>query len=376
MKMEINVNTDILVWAIERAGYNLEEISLKVPNIFSWISGDKKPTLKQLEKFAQKTYLPFGYLFLDNPPIEKNPIPFFRTEQVGEHKISLNVYDSILIAQERQEWLANYLKENEYLPLDFVGRFKSHSDIKEIVKDIRTTLNLSDSWASEFPNWEKAREYLTQVIEEVGVIISSSSIVGNNVYRKIKVNECRGFVLIDNYVPFMFINSSDSKSAQLFTIAHEIAHIWIGESAGFDFRNLQPANNHIELLCNKIAAELLVPSDLLKKKWDAEKGIEYLAREFKVSQIVIARRLLDLNKLNKNDFFKFYNNYINLEVRSKETGNNGGDFYSTAKKRLNKRFLYFVNQAVNESKLLIRDAYRLTGLRGGAYNKLIKEHLL
>ncbi len=55
----------------------------------------------------------------------------------------------------------------------------------------------------------------------------------------------------------MFINNSDGKAAQMFTISHELAHIWTGHSAGFDFRELLPANDPVELLCDKVAAEFL-----------------------------------------------------------------------------------------------------------------------
>ncbi len=375
MKFEVDINNNLLIWAVERAGINIDEVSRTIPSFSSWLLGKKKPTIKQLEKFAQKVHLPFGYLFLENPPEEKLPIPFFRTLNSQDHKININIYDSILLLQQRQSWLTDYLKENNYSPLNFVGKFRDNPDIKEVVNDIRTTLKINENWAKEFSTWEKAKDHLTQLIEDVGIITTFSSIVGNNTRRNIKVEDCRGFVLVDEYAPFMFINSADSKSAQMFTMAHELAHIWIGQSAGFDFRQLQSANNQTEILCDKIAAEFLVSSESIENIWRSVKDISQLARYFKVSQLVIARRLLDLGKISKNQFITFYDNYINQDFIRSENRESGGDFYKTQRKRLSVRFLSFVNQAVKENKLLIRDAYRLTNLKGETYHTFMREHL-
>lgn len=378
MKTELEINNNILLWAVERSGSNIDEISRKIPAFSNWLSGKKKPTIKQLQIFSQKVHVPFGYLFLESPPEEHLPIPFFRTIHSESNRVSLNIYDTILIIQQRQKWLADYLKENDYSELDFIGRYSSESlnenKIYEVAANIKQTLELKDNWAESFPSWEKAKDFLTQKIEDAGIVTVFSSIVGNNTHRSIKVEECRGFVLVDDFAPFLFINSADSKSAQMFTIAHELAHIWLGKSAGFDFRQLQPANNPTEILCDKIAAEFLVPERELTGVLSEEQRIEKMAKIFKVSQIVIARRLLDIGKLNRKEFFEFYEEYINRDFRKKEESG-GGDFYKTQRKRLSVRFLSFVNQAVLENKLLIRDAYKLTELKGNTYHKFMREYL-
>ncbi len=383
MKVELEINNNILVWAVERAGFNIDEVARKIPNYSSWLAGEKKPTIKQLEMFSQKVHLPFGYLFLEHPPEERIPIPFFRTIQSEPNKmethhfgISLNVYDTILILQKRQEWLTDYLKDNNYERLEFVRLMPDGKEnIDEIVHDIRLKLGLNENWASEFSNWEKAKDYFTQKIEDAGIVTVFSSIVGNNTHRNIKVEECRGLVLVNDYAPFMFINSADSKSAQMFTLAHELAHVWLGISAGFDFRKLRPADNPNEILCDKIAAEFLVPQKILDAVLNENQDKEYLAKQFKVSQLVIARRLLDLGKISLPEFFDFYDEYLKHDYQKKDDSERGGDFYKTQRKRLSIRFLSYINQAVLENKLLIRDAYQLTDLKGGTYHKFMKEYL-
>ncbi|MGQ1890141.1 ImmA/IrrE family metallo-endopeptidase [Thermophagus sp. OGC60D27] len=375
MRTEVNINTNILTWAIDRAGFDLHEFILKVPNVQKWLDGEKKPTLKQLEDFSKKVYLPFGYLFLNEPPKEKLPIPFFRTNNPQATKVSVNVYDTILLLQKRQDWLRDYLLDNEFPELPFVGKFANCNDIKPIVKDIRQTLNLTENWASNFETWQEALNHLSEQIENAGIITIFNGVVENNTRRKIPVQECRGFILVDSVAPFMFINNSDSKAAQMFTIVHELAHIWTGHSAGFDFRQLQPADDPIEKICDKVAAEFLVPEDIFNKLWDKTPSIKQIAKFFKVSQIVIARRALDTGKISREQYFEFYNDYTQREFEKKENKNSGGDFYATTKKRLSITFATHVYNAVRSGKLLYRDAYKLTSLKGDTFQTFFTKHM-
>lgn len=370
-----NINSEIINWAITRAGNSLEEFYVDNPDVLDWIEGNKKPTIKQLENFTHKVHVPFGYMFMNKPPKEEIPIPFFRTGTTPRDKVSLNVYHTIQIIKDRQNWLTNYLKESDYPDLSFVGKYNVNTEYKEIANDIRKTLKLPVNWASKLGTWEQALDYLTLQIEEIGIIINFNGIVGNNTRRKISVEECRGFVLVNNKAPFLFINSADAKAAQMFTLLHEVAHIWLGESAGFDNKHMLPADDPTELLCDKVAAEFLVPEVFFREKWKSSQNIKHLSRIFKVSPIVIVRRALDLDLITKPSFFEFYNNYIAEFKNKKENQSSGGNFYATAKKRISLRFASYVNNAVNENNLLYRDAYKLTSLKGNTYEKFINEYL-
>ncbi|MEL1254786.1 ImmA/IrrE family metallo-endopeptidase [Flavobacterium sp. DGU38] len=371
-----NINKNIIEWAIVRNGNSLSEFYAQNPNVESWVKGEKNPTLKQLEDFTHKVHVPFGYMFLENPPIENIPLPFFRTANINtSNKVSLNVFHTIHIIQDRQNWLTEYLDELDFPNLNFVGKYNLNNDYKVIVNDIRNTLKLELDWASKHNTWEQALDFLTNQIEEAGIIVTFNGIVGTNTRRIIDVNECRGFVLVNNKAPFLFINSADAKAAQMFTLIHELAHVWLGESAGFDNQNLIPANDPIEILCDKVAAEFLVPEIIFMKKWEVTKDFKYLSRIFKVSQIVIARRALDLNLITKSRFLEFYNQYMEDFKFKKDNQGSGGNFYATARKRVSLRFASFVNNAVKENRLLYRDAYKLTNLKGETYNKFITEYL-
>jgi Zn-dependent peptidase ImmA (M78 family) len=375
MSTEVNVNANMLTWAIARAGYELHDFTAKLPNVQEWIEGTKKPTVKQLEGFSRKVHLPFGYLLLPAPPREKLPIPFFRTNNTQATQVSVNVYDTILLMQQRQDWLRDYLRDNEFDSLPFVGKFYNRHNVQEIVADIRKALGLNEKWASNFRTWQEALDHLILHIEDKGIIAVFNGIVENNTSRPINVEECRGFVLVDIMAPFMFVNNADGKAAQMFTIVHELAHIWTGHSAGFDFRKLQPANDPIELLCDKVAAEFLVPESTFNEIWRENPGIKYASRYFKVSEIVIARRALDTGKINKSQFFDFYEEYSKREFVKKENRTSGGDFYATTRKRLSLTFAAHINNAVKSGKILYRDAYKLTSLKGDTFQIFFSKHL-
>lgn len=375
MKTEITINPTLITWAITRAGFDVDKFLDNNPTIQKWIEEVKKPTIKQLENFAHKVHIPFGYLFLPEPPKETIPFPFFRTGNQQTDKVSLNVFDTIQILQRRQDWITEYLQDNEQEPLSFVGRFNENATANEVVADIRNTLELQPNWACNFATWEETLAFITNKIEAIGVFINFNGIVENNTHRPIPVDECRGFVLVNQYAPFMFVNAADAKAAQLFTIIHELAHIWLGESAGFDNQNLMPADAPIEKLCDAIAAEFLVPASSLIDIWQDKPSIDYAKRFFKVSPIVIARRALDLGLISRSAFFTFYSGYIESFKQKKESQKGGGDFYATARKRVSVTFASYVNQAVNQNKLLYRDAYKITGLKGDTYQKFVTQHL-
>ena len=374
MSARVSVSNEMLTWAIARAGYELPAFTEKFPPVQKWLDGEKQPTVKQLQDFSRKVYLPFGYLFLPEPPEEELPIPYFRSNGTQVEKVSVNVYDTILLMQKRQDWLRDYLKDNDFDPLPFVGRFRKSRDVAAIVGNIRNVLQLQENWASPFKTWTEALNHLVEVIEDKGIVASFNGVVENNTKRKIPVEECRGFVLVDEMAPFMFINNGDFKSAQMFTIVHELVHIWTGHSAGFDFRKLQPADDPIEKLCDQVAAEFLVPMTAFNEAWDRNPNTNTIARHFKVSEIVVARRALDTGKWTRTHFLEFYEAYKNKEFRKKDNQSSGGDFFATAKKRLSITFTAHINQVVKSGQLLYRDACKLMRMKGDTFEKFFAKY--
>jgi Zn-dependent peptidase ImmA (M78 family) len=276
--------------------------------------------------------------------------------------------------QRRQQWMREYVIELGQDPLSFVGSARSIGDVKGLAQRIRSTLGLTKRWAIECSTWEEALRKLRDAIEDSGILVATSGVVGLNNRRTLDPEEFRGFVLSDRYAPLVFVNGADTKSAQMFTLAHEVAHVWLGKDGIFNLIHMLPANDKTERFCNQVAAELLVPKQMLLDRWPeaeaSEKPFHTIARWFKVSPIVAARRGLDLKLISKPDFFAFYNQYKQEWQQHKARAKrSGGDFYRTQNVRLGKRFGYAVVQAAKEGRLLYRDAYRLTGLKGSTFDR-------
>ena len=215
-------------------------------------------------------------------------------------------------------------------------------------------------------------------IDEAGVLTVSNGVVGNNTHRRLDPDEFRGFSLVDEYASLVFVNAADFKSAQMFTLIHEVAHIWMNAS-GVDNPNLgdpDAPRPDIEQRSNAIAAEFLIPANELRAAWEALSGsadrFEQVARRYKTSRIVAARRALDLNLIRRTEFFDFYAEYEADERRTQQSRGEGGHFWNTQGVRLGRRFSQAVVQAVQEGRLLYRDAYSLTGLRGSTFDKLVE----
>lgn len=370
-----NLNRKILKQAAERASSN---ITIKFPKLADWLSGGYYPSVKQLAEFAKAVHIPFGYFFLDKLPELKTGVPLFRTEQaLPSENYSDDLRDSIRIIQSRQEWLKEYLLNEGATPLPFVNSFNEKDNPFLVAQEIRKTLQLLDDWADSISNWEMALKYLFDKIEAAGIYLTVNGVVENNTHRPLNPDEFRGFVLTDNYAPYIFINGKDFAAAKMFTLAHELAHIWIGKSAAFDLQLMRPSEDTTEKFCNQIAAEFLVPQHLLQKKWeqikDSSEPIEEVARQFKVSQIVAARRLLDTRKLTQKQFFDFYNDYQSRWQAFQKKQKPGGDFYNTQHYRVGKLFFRQVRTAAKEGKLLYTDAYKLTGLYGKTFSHFESE---
>ena len=369
----VTVQPELLRWARERVGRSVEDLSSRFKKLAEWERGEVQPTLKQLEEFARATYVPFGYFFLPEPPEERIPIPDLRTirnEGVGHP--SPDLLDTIHAMQRRQAWLREELIECEADPLDFVGSARLTDDAQSVGREMRRVIDLEDGWAEDVRTWQEAVSQLRRAIEQLGVMAVINGVVGNNTHRKLDVEEFRGFALSDEYAPLIFVNGADAKSAQMFTLIHELAHIWLGESALTDAGLESRPSQRIESWCDRAAAEFLVPARELKALWrdirhEAE-PFEIIARRFKVSPIVAGRRAMDLRLVGRESFFAFYEEYIGREHRRRRAAG-GGDFYNNQNTRVGEMFAIQVIRAAKEGRVSFKEAYDLTGLRGGAFQE-------
>jgi Zn-dependent peptidase ImmA (M78 family) len=372
------IKPDLIRWAVKRSGLPLDKLVAAFPGLPAWQSGEKQPTLKQLEAFARRTMTPYGYLFLSEPPVESLPVPDFRTKtDRAPTRPSPNLLDMLHAMQRRQQWMRDYLIEEGNQEQPFVASAKVGEAVEPLARRIGATLALDGDWSKRCADWEEGLRTLRTAAEAAGILVAASSVVGLNTKRKLNPEEFRGFVLADPYAPLIFLNAADSKSAQMFTLAHELVHVWLGQGGIFNLIRTLPADDATERYCNQVAAEFLVPADQLSALWEGAAGTERpfrtFARRFKVSPVVAARRALDLGLITKPQFFAFYQKdqeeWERRKAEEKKEKKGGPSFYAVQDVRLGRRFAYAVVRAAREGRLLYRDAYRLTDLKGDTFNQ-------
>ncbi|MHB8155077.1 MAG: ImmA/IrrE family metallo-endopeptidase [Candidatus Omnitrophota bacterium] len=360
----VTVKPEMLLWACKRSGQSPESIHNRFPKFDLWSSGKASPTFKQLENFARATYAPIGFLFLQEPPVEKVPIPDFRTfgsEKFGEP--SPDLLDTVYICQQRQEWYRDFMRASGEKSLQFVGSASIDDNVEKFAARIRHALGFDIEERRKMRTWTDALRSFIEQADELGILVMVNGVVGNNNRRKLDPYEFRGFALVDDLSPLVFINGSDTKSAQMFTLAHELAHIWLGQSALSNAEVTHITGNQIERWCNLIAAELLVPLVVLRDEYQKSRllfdEVNRLARHFKVSTLVILRRIYDMGSLKKEQFWKAYNEELDRLLTIPR--GTGGNFYLTQGARVSKRFARTLIASTLEGQTLYRDAFRMLG---------------
>ena len=366
----VSVNPEILRWARERAGVAQEDLTEEFRKLPEWESGDIQPTLRQVEAFARAVHAPVGYLFLSEPPEEAVPIPDFRT--FAGHAVtrpSPNLLDTIYACQERQGWYRNFARVAGESALDFVGSASVGESPEKVAARMREILGFDLTARRECPTWTDALRLFIRQADEAGVLVMVSGIVRSNNRRPLDPAEFRGFALCDSLAPLVFINGKDTKAAQMFTLAHELAHVWLGASALSNLGAAPAAGfRREEVWCNAVAAELLVPLEALRSDLRRNEpfpdALSRLARTFKVSTLVILRRLLDAGWLTRERFDAAWaqeNERLRTFGQAGSAG--GGDFYRTTVARVGRRFARALVVSTLEGQTLYRDAFRMLGIR-------------
>lgn len=368
----LRIEPSILRWAVERAGMDVDAYSRLDSDYAKWLSGEKSPTYRQAEKFAKRVYLPVNYLFLKAPIQEPLPLTMFRSKTKGGG--SLNVADMVFMLEERQDWLSSYLRGNNYDRVDYAGSLRGESNSTVVAEKMRDVLGLADDWAFAYRDVDGALRYMIALLEDKGVVVASSGIVGNNNKRRIDVVECRGFCLFDDYAPFIFVNSGDAKTAQLFTLIHEFAHVIIGFSSGIGSGKDDLANsNEQERLCNNAAARFLVPDQLMKALWN-EHNSDYnrMSRQLKVSRQVVAIKAKDLGYISQQELDGVLHEWEINDVPMKKKVGSGGNLMALLVKRYSRSFLTHVCNALGSSQLLYTEAFRMLNIRSSTFDKLVR----
>lgn len=366
MIQRVAVKPELLRWACERAGRDAGHYAQRFPQLPAWISGTASPTLRQLESFARATYTPIGYLFLPAPPEERVPIPDFRTmPDRRATRPSADLLDTVYVCQQRQEWYRDFARTAGEPPPGFVGSARVTHDIVKAAARMRAALGFDLEARARMPTWTDALRHFIEQADTAGVLVMCSGVVLNNNRRHLDPEEFRGFAIADEMAPLVFVNGADTKAGQMFTLAHELAHVWLGQSGLSDVEPSWVPHHGVERWCNQVAAELLVPLDTVRAAYDRRADLrtemDRLARRFKVSTLVVLRRIHDAGGLTWEQLRHEYDREV-ARLREIPRGS-GGNFYLTQAARVSKRFARALVTSTWEGRSSFSEAFRLLGVK-------------
>lgn len=346
-----------------------------------WSTGDSAPTVNQLSNLSNKLEVPFGYFFLAEP-IDDTPAMFaHRTiRNASIDRPSQNLIDTLDDMQTVQDWMRQDAIDRGDTPLPFVGsQHADHVDAMDLATTIRQQLGIPITWYSANGRCLPVDEAFTRLREycaNAGIIVMLNGIVGNNTHRPLDPQEFRAFALIDEHAPLIFINRADSRHGQIFSLAHEIVHLWLGKEEIYNDEYWHTSNAPVEVLCDAAAAELIMPQQEFIHKWERTDGdttntaLDTVAQTFPVSSVVVARRALECHLISQDAYDRIASESTQ-QWENRDSSSSGGNYYLTKQSRLDRRFVEHLAASLSEGRTSYTDAYRLTGTNRKTFPKLL-----
>ncbi len=366
MTVRVDVAPSVLSWALDVTGADDEALHRRF-KVDEWLSADVRPTLKQLQDFAKAAGVPFGYLLLSAPPEWALPVPDFREGFDGAPTPSANLIAVIGQSQRRQEWYRDYALGIGAEPLAFVGSAAT-TDAIDAAAWIRSALNFEV--AERRGTWADTRKALLRAFESLGGLTVATSMVDNNTRRPLDENEFRGFALVDDIAPLVFVNTHQTLNGQIFTLAHEFAHVWRGASGIGNEDPRSDGQSEIERWCNAVASEVLVPRADLESRHAAvasaqlTEALDALARDFRCGTLVVLQALHRTGVRRIDNYANAYDHEV-ARLRSLSTASEGGggDHYNNQPFRVGERLSRALIADALEGRTTIEEAMRLMSMK-------------
>jgi len=300
------ITPKVFQWARESARMSEEtassKVSVSIEKLKTWEEGKSQPTIRQAQTLAKVYRRPFALFFLPDVPSDFQPLQDFRKK--GSKELGTASIFIIREIQQKQAWISEVNEENNEPGIPFVGRFSIKDNPEIVAKDILETLGIN---LLQYESDNPIKEWIDKA-ESKGVFISRTSFIHSRL--TLDSDEIQGFAISDPFAPFIFVNSEDWNAPQLFTLVHELAHIWIAETGVSN--EIQPIINDknkyhpIELFCNEVTANVLIPknyiSGLRKDTLKTSQEIFKISKQLGISSFAFIVRALNLNLISFREY--------------------------------------------------------------------------
>lgn len=366
MTVRVTVAPSVLSWALDVTSADPANLRTRF-KVDQWLTSDTRPTLKQLQEFARATGIAFGYFLLPQPPAWKLPMPDFREGFDGPPTPSANLIAVLSQSERRQDWYRDYVLGLGAEPLNFVG---SAADLAPPEAAARMRATLDFEVHSRQGTWADTRKALLRAFEAIGGLTIATSMVGNNTRRPIDENEFRGFALVDDIAPLVFVNTHQTLNGQIFTLVHELAHVWLGTSGIGNEDPRIEGRSDVERWCNAVASEVLVPRDELAARYPSVSNmalpeqLDELAHTFRCGTLVVLQALQRTRTRRFDDFDRVYDAEVaRLRTLSESRESNRGNYYHNQPFRIGERLSRALIADTLEGRTTIDEALRLMSMK-------------
>lgn len=362
----VPIAPELLTWAQQRGGHDDEVVRRRFPTWDRWVAGEGHPTVRQAEAFARFSHVPFGTLLLPEPPGVRLPIQDFRQGRAERGaEPSQDLLDVIHQSQRRQDWYRDYAERHGLRSRGFL-RGDGPSDIVGAAALLRSELGFEVAQRADLGGVEDARKALVQRFEALGGLGVVTSMVGNDTHRMLDVEEVRGFTLHDAVAPLVFVNAADSMRGQIFSLAHEFAHVLRGDTGISAEDELAAPDSNVERWCNAVAADFLVPEVDLRHRAVSPvtpQVLTDLSSVYLCSTLVVLIRLKESGWLAADEFDRVYTVELRrlAALATKRPSSGGGNFYDNQPFRIGRTLSRAVLADTQEGITPPRDALRLLG---------------
>ncbi len=305
MTQEAFVNPDLLVWARETINMTVEDaaakIGVSVDRLMEWEAGERRPTIRQAREMARVYRRPLSAFFLPKRPEKLGfRVPHdYRRLPDSERKPSPELIAELRRIEYLREAALNLAEVIPTNPADFIGSVTPSDPVDTVAYKASDLLHVTESDRATWRDHYAALNAWKNAVENLGVLVFH--------IEHVDVGEVRGIAIADRQFPIIAVNGSDTVYGRIFSLVHEFVHLMLGTSGMSDLREARSVvtqDERVEAFCNAVAAEVLVPHDLLLRHpairgipanddW-SDDTLASASRSFRVSREVIARRLVTL----------------------------------------------------------------------------------